>query len=58
MLSIGGHGVISVAAHLVGLQMKDMINKFLAGKVSEAADIHLKLMPLIKASLCIESCPG
>lgn len=48
-LAIGGHGVISVAAHLVGLQMKDMINKYLAGGVYEAAAIHIGLLPLIKA---------
>jgi 4-hydroxy-tetrahydrodipicolinate synthase len=55
MLAIGGHGVISVAAHLVGLQMKDMINKYLAGKVSEAAAIHLSLIPLIKALFVVSN---
>jgi len=55
MLSIGGHGIISVAAHLVGLQMKDMINKFLAGKVNESAAIHLKLIPLIKALFVVSN---
>ena len=55
MLAIGGHGVISVAAHLVGLQMKDMINKYLAGKVSEAAAIHLNLIPLIKALFVVSN---
>jgi 4-hydroxy-tetrahydrodipicolinate synthase len=54
-LSIGGHGVISVAAHLVGLQMKDMINKYLAGKVSEAAAIHIHLIPLIKALFVVSN---
>jgi 4-hydroxy-tetrahydrodipicolinate synthase len=48
MMSIGGYGIISVASHLVGLQMKEMINNFLAGKNAEAAAIHLKLMPLMK----------
>jgi 4-hydroxy-tetrahydrodipicolinate synthase len=54
-LSIGGHGVISVAAHLVGLQMKDMINKYLAGDVAEAAAIHINLMPLIKALFVVSN---
>lgn len=54
-LSIGGHGVISVASHLVGLQMKDMINKFLAGKVTEAAAIHIRLFPLIKALFVVSN---
>lgn len=54
-LSIGAHGVISVAAHLVGSQMKDMINKYLAGKVNEAAAIHLNLIPLIKALFVVSN---
>jgi 4-hydroxy-tetrahydrodipicolinate synthase len=54
-LAIGGHGVISVAAHLVGLQMKDMINKYLAGKVAEAGAMHIALMPLIKALFVVSN---
>ena len=54
-LSIGGHGVISVAAHLVGLQMKDMINKYLAGQVNEAAAIHTHLIPLVKALFVVSN---
>jgi 4-hydroxy-tetrahydrodipicolinate synthase len=54
-LSIGGHGVISVTAHLVGLQMKDMINKYLAGQVAEAAAIHVGLIPLIKAMFVVSN---
>lgn len=46
ILSIGGYGVISVASHLVGLQIKDMINSFLEGKIEEAARIHRRLLPL------------
>ena len=49
LLSMGSYGVISVASHLVGLQIKEMINKHLTGKVDEAAAIYLNLMPLIKA---------
>jgi 4-hydroxy-tetrahydrodipicolinate synthase len=55
MLSIGGYGIISVASHLVGLQIKDMINKFLAGKVAEAASIHLNLMPLMKVLFVVSN---
>jgi 4-hydroxy-tetrahydrodipicolinate synthase len=48
MMSIGAYGIISVASHLVGLQLKQMINDFVAGKVKEAAAMHLYLMPLMK----------
>jgi 4-hydroxy-tetrahydrodipicolinate synthase len=54
-MSIGGYGIISVASHLVGLQIKDMINKYLAGKVSEAAAIHLNLMPLMKVLFVVSN---
>jgi 4-hydroxy-tetrahydrodipicolinate synthase len=49
ILALGGYGVISVASHLVGIQIKDMMEKFLSGKVREAAEIHRHLLPLIDA---------
>jgi 4-hydroxy-tetrahydrodipicolinate synthase len=55
MMSIGGYGIISVASHLVGLQLKEMINKYLAGKVNEAAAIHLNLMPLMKVLFVVSN---
>tara|TARA_B100000902_G_scaffold347149_1_gene354284 strand:- start:667 stop:1575 length:909 start_codon:yes stop_codon:yes gene_type:complete len=49
MLSVGAVGVVSVASHIVGLQLKIMIESFLTGEVSIALDIHEKLQPLFKA---------
>jgi len=49
MLSVGAVGVVSVASHLVGLQLKEMIESFQTGKVSKALAIHEKLQPLFKA---------
>lgn len=48
MLAIGGHGVISVAAHLVGKAMHEMIDAFLSGATSRAKELHLRLMPFFK----------
>ncbi len=48
VLSVGGVGVVSIASHLVGLEIKEMINCFFAGKVEKAIKIHQKLMPLFK----------
>jgi 4-hydroxy-tetrahydrodipicolinate synthase len=48
LLSIGAKGVVSVASHLVGLQLQQMIQAFCNGKVKIARDIHLKLFPLFK----------
>lgn len=49
ILALGGYGVISVASHLVGIQIKDMMEKFLNGKPQEAAEIHRHLLPLVNA---------
>ncbi|MDF5717168.1 MAG: 4-hydroxy-tetrahydrodipicolinate synthase [Rhizonema sp. NSF051] len=49
LLAIGAKGVVSVASHLVGNQIKQMILAFSSGKVQEATEIHLKLFPLFKA---------
>jgi len=53
ILALGGYGVISVAAHLVGIQIKEMMGKFLNGKPQEAAEIHRHLLPLIDALLIV-----
>ncbi|MGB9791505.1 MAG: 4-hydroxy-tetrahydrodipicolinate synthase [Thermacetogeniaceae bacterium] len=49
MLAVGGCGVISVASHIAGKMIKEMIENFFSGKVEEAAKLHLKLYPLFKA---------
>ncbi len=46
MMAIGAHGVISVASHLVGLQIKRMMESFIAGKLAEAAALHRHLTPI------------
>lgn len=48
MLALGVHGVISVASHIVGSDVKKMISLFKAGNVSEATELHLKLYPLFR----------
>lgn len=49
MLSIGSYGVISVASHLVGKQLSEMIHGFVDGNHQLAAAIHCQLFPLFKA---------
>lgn len=49
MLAVGAQGVVSVASHLVGDQLQQMIQQFEAGQVQPASAIHLKLFPLFKA---------
>lgn len=52
ILAIGGAGVVSVASHLVGSQLQEMIQAFEAGKTEIAKEIHLKLFPLFKVLFC------
>ena len=49
ILTMGGYGVVSVASHLVGNQIREMIDNVVGGRVDEAARIHHRLMPLINA---------
>jgi len=46
ILSVGGHGVISVASHIAGRQMREMLDAFKSGDVARAAEIHCRLSPL------------
>lgn len=48
MMSLGVHGVISVASHLVGNEMQKMIRAFKKGNNEEALRIHLYLYPLFR----------
>ena len=48
MLSLGAHGVISVASHLFGKEIKSMIRNFKTGDAMTAKNMHLKLYPIFK----------
>ncbi|MEW6273617.1 MAG: 4-hydroxy-tetrahydrodipicolinate synthase [Bacillota bacterium] len=48
MLSLGARGVVSVAAHVVGPRIKEMVNAFMAGNVTLATQIHMQLYPIFK----------
>ncbi|WP_042223721.1 4-hydroxy-tetrahydrodipicolinate synthase [Oceanobacillus manasiensis] len=49
MLSIGANGIISVASHIVGNEMKEMVNHYETGEVKQAAAKHRKLVPVMNA---------
>ncbi|MGC9933556.1 4-hydroxy-tetrahydrodipicolinate synthase [Priestia aryabhattai] len=48
VLAIGGTGVISVASHIIGNDMQEMINAFKNGDVQKAAAIHRNLLPIMR----------
>jgi 4-hydroxy-tetrahydrodipicolinate synthase len=56
ILALGGYGVVSVASHLVGRQIAELMQAFLAGDTARAGRIHHRLMPLVDA-LFVTSSP-
>jgi len=55
VLELGGYGAISVISHLVGRQLKSMIDDALAGRLEEAHRTHDRLLPLIDALFCVSN---
>lgn len=49
MLSVGAYGVVSVASHICGAAIRQMIDAHVAGDVAGAASLHRRLLPLFKA---------
>src|SRR5258708_3881823 len=47
--SVRGYGIVSVAAHLVGRQIQEMIGHFVAGRNGEAAAAHRRLRPFFNS---------
>jgi len=55
IMALGGYGVISVASHLVGNQIKEMMDKLLAGDLAGAAAIHRRLLPLFATMFVVSN---
>lgn len=55
IVCLGGYGVVSVASHLVGAQISDMISKTVDGKLAKAAAIHRNLLPLVNALFIVSN---
>ncbi|MEO2213839.1 4-hydroxy-tetrahydrodipicolinate synthase [Paenibacillus amylolyticus] len=47
-IAVGAHGIVSVASHVVGAEMKKMIDAFYGGAPLQAAQIHQQLFPVFK----------
>lgn len=48
ILAVGGAGVVSVASHLVGRDIVDMVRAYEQGDVRRALQMHVRLFPLFK----------
>ncbi|WP_085505387.1 4-hydroxy-tetrahydrodipicolinate synthase [Thalassobacillus devorans] len=49
VLAIGGTGIVSVSAHILGNEMQEMVNSYNYGDVKRAAIIHQEILPVMKA---------
>ncbi len=47
-LSVGGAGIVSVASHVAGEEMKQMAESFFQGNVDRAGQIQRRLIPLVR----------
>ena len=47
MLAVGGCGVVSVASHLIGKDIGEMIDAYNDGEVTTAREIHLHFLELM-----------
>ncbi|MEI3610873.1 4-hydroxy-tetrahydrodipicolinate synthase [Pseudogracilibacillus sp. SO30301A] len=48
IMAVGGTGIVSVASHIIGNEMKEMVHAFLLGETKKAARIHRELLPVMK----------
>ena len=55
IMATGGYGVVSVASHLVGSQIKQMMGYLLEGDVEKAAAEHRRLLPLFKVLFIVSN---
>lgn len=55
IMAAGGYGVVSVAAHLVGRQIKQMMGLLLEGEVERAAAEHRRLLELFKVLFIVSN---
>jgi 4-hydroxy-tetrahydrodipicolinate synthase len=55
IIAMGGYGIISVISHLVGKQLRKLVDLTVASKNDQAAAQHHKLMPLVNAMFVVSN---
>jgi 4-hydroxy-tetrahydrodipicolinate synthase len=48
MLALGARGVVSIASHIIGKEIKLMLNAFASGDAAKALEMHCYLFPMFK----------
>jgi 4-hydroxy-tetrahydrodipicolinate synthase len=54
MLSVGAYGIVSVASHVIGKEMQQMVRSFVGGEVQKAVEWHARLRPIFNG---LFNCP-
>lgn len=54
MLSVGAYGIVSVASHVIGKEMQQLVSAYIGGEVRQAAEWHAKLRPIFNG---LFNCP-
>jgi 4-hydroxy-tetrahydrodipicolinate synthase len=57
MMAVGAKGVVSVAGNVAPRMVSGMVRAFLEGRIDEARELHLRLLPLFHV-LFVETNPG
>ena len=55
IMGLGGYGIVSVASHLVGRQIKAMMGMILEGEIENAAAEHRRLLELFKVLFIVSN---
>ncbi|MDR6997886.1 4-hydroxy-tetrahydrodipicolinate synthase [Neobacillus niacini] len=57
VMAIGGTGIVSVASHIIGNEMQEMVKAYLDGNHRKAAKFHQQLLPIMQGLFAAPS-PG
>lgn len=52
-LAVGAYGIVSVASHVVGPQMQELIAAFREGQIEQAAAWHRRLLPVFRGLFAV-----
>ncbi|MGE5676035.1 MAG: 4-hydroxy-tetrahydrodipicolinate synthase, partial [Mycobacterium leprae] len=52
-LALGAYGIVSVASHVIGQEMQEMIQAFLEGQNAQAANWHRRLTPAFRGLFAV-----
>ncbi|SFS78319.1 4-hydroxy-tetrahydrodipicolinate synthase [Paenibacillus sp. BC26] len=47
-VAVGAHGIVSVASHIIGKQIREIIESYLKGDVAQAYKVHAASLPIFR----------